>query len=49
MRVYGDGSLPFELGSGAEALRFKWSNGRGSIEGSNRYHIETWQQIGRQF
>lgn len=46
MRVYGDGSLPFELCSGAETLRFQWSNGRGSIEGSSAHHVETWQQIG---
>lgn len=47
VRVYGDGSLPFELGSGANRLRLSWSNGRGSTEGGSGYTIETWQAMGK--
>lgn len=47
LQVYGDGSLPFELGSGANGLRLSWVNGRGSIENGGGYTIASWQQIGK--
>ena len=46
-RIYGDGSLPFTLGAGKEALRLTWSNGSGSVEGDRRgYDVYAWKQMG---
>ncbi len=44
-RVYGDGSLPFEMGLNGEALRLTWRAGHGSSTGSNNYKVYKWQQI----
>lgn len=47
VRVYGDGSLPFALKSGREALRLSWRNGTGSSEGTTgQYQVYSWKQIG---
>jgi len=46
-RVYGDGSLPFELGVGGETIRLTWTSGRGNIEGERgNYSVYAWKQIG---
>ena len=46
-RVYGDGSLPFTLGAGQDALRLTWSHGAGSAEGGRgRYQVYAWKQMG---
>jgi alpha-D-xyloside xylohydrolase len=49
-RVYGDGSLPFELHTGTQTLRLSWSGDHGSgaaarIE-SGDYEVYDWKQIG---
>ncbi|MDR5727998.1 MAG: glycoside hydrolase family 31 protein [Terriglobia bacterium] len=44
-RVYGDGSLPFEMGLNGEALRLTWRAGHGSSTGTNNYKVYKWQQI----
>jgi alpha-D-xyloside xylohydrolase len=46
-RIYGDGSLPFELRSENQTLKLTWSNGRGSARGgSGNYKVYDWKQIG---
>lgn len=45
VRVYGDGGLPFEMGSGANLLRLQWSGGRGSVEGRG-YDVYAWKAMG---
>lgn len=46
-RVYGDGSLPFALGKGKEAIRLQWNAGNGSLEGArDRYQITAWKVMG---
>ncbi|MGH9401896.1 MAG: TIM-barrel domain-containing protein [Terriglobia bacterium] len=46
-RVYGDGSLPFTLGSGIGALRLSWSDGSGSVAGANSgYEVYAWKHMG---
>lgn len=44
-RVYGDGSLPFELKSEKAVARLSWSSGRGSAEPSD-YDIYRWEHVG---
>ena len=46
VRVYDDGSLPFTLRDGKDALRLSWANGKGSIEGASTYHVVAWKQMG---
>ena len=49
-RVYGDGSLPFELRSGTQTLKLSWSNNHGSatgaMKGAGSYEVYDWKQIG---
>jgi alpha-D-xyloside xylohydrolase len=45
-RVYGDGSLPFELASGNESLKLSCSQGRESAEGTRGFEVYMWQRIG---
>ena len=51
-RIYGDGSLPFEMRSGEQMLRLSWNaaTGHGSAsEGAasaTHYAVHTWQRIG---
>jgi alpha-D-xyloside xylohydrolase len=46
-RVYGDGSLPFTLGTGAETLRLQWSGDNGKAESAHsRYQITAWKVMG---
>jgi alpha-D-xyloside xylohydrolase len=45
-RVYGDGSLPFELASGNESLQLSFSQGRKSAEGTKGFEVYAWQKIG---
>ncbi|MGH9344351.1 MAG: hypothetical protein ACRD19_11390, partial [Terriglobia bacterium] len=46
-RVYGDGSLPFTLESGKEALSLSWSNGAGSVVGAQgSYEVYAWKKMG---
>lgn len=45
-RVFGDGSIPFALESGAETLRLDWSHGQGSAKGTKGYEVYAWQKIG---
>ena len=46
VRVYGDGALPFTLGTGRETLRLWWSGGAGKMEGTgNRYSINAWKKM----
>ena len=45
-RVYGDGSLPFTLGRGGNALRLQWSEGVGKVEGTDdRYLVYAWKTM----
>ena len=44
-RVYGDGSLPFELKGEKAALRLSWDNGRGTAE-TNEYDVYRWEHVG---
>jgi alpha-glucosidase (family GH31 glycosyl hydrolase) len=45
-RVYGDGTIPFELGVRGKTMRLTWSNGKGSVEGEHGdYSIYAWTQI----
>jgi alpha-D-xyloside xylohydrolase len=46
-RVYGDGSLPFELLAGGKTARLTWSNGQGNVEGERgEYSVYAWKQMG---
>ncbi|MHB1857773.1 MAG: hypothetical protein ACYCPM_10105, partial [Acidobacteriaceae bacterium] len=45
-RIYGNGSLPFEMGIHGETLRLAWRIGHGSATGSSNYQVHKWQQIG---
>ncbi len=46
-RVYGDGSMPFTMSTGEDALRLDWSNGSGRAEGSSGgYEVYAWKRIG---
>lgn len=45
-RVYGDGSLPFDLTSGKDTQRLNWSGGRGRTEGSGSYDVYAYRKIG---
>jgi alpha-D-xyloside xylohydrolase len=47
VRIYGDGGIPFTMGSGDESLRLAWSGGHGTVEGKNKaYDVHTWQHLG---
>lgn len=43
-RVYGDGSLPFTLEGGKNALQLSWKNGHGSAL-SRKFDVYRWQQL----
>jgi len=45
-RVYGDGSMPFELKSEKVALRLDWTNGAGTARTGN-YEVYRWERLGR--
>jgi alpha-glucosidase (family GH31 glycosyl hydrolase) len=46
-RVYGDGSLPFELHVDGEPMRLTWSGGKGNVDGARgKYRIYAWKQVG---
>jgi alpha-D-xyloside xylohydrolase len=46
-RVYGDGSLPFALGSGRNAMSLSWNNGHGSAGGeASAYTVYAWKHLG---
>ncbi len=46
-RIYGDGSLPFELDVDGKPMRLIWSAGKGNIEGAHgNYRIYAWKKIG---
>lgn len=44
-RVYGDGSLPFELKSEKAAMELSWSSGHGRGDASN-YDVYRWEHLG---
>lgn len=46
VRVYGDGSLGWRWKNAAESLQLSWSTGTGHAEGSSRYVVQAWKQIG---
>lgn len=47
VRVYGEGSLPFELNVDGKPMRLTWSSGRGDIQGvRGNYQIYAWRLIG---
>ena len=46
VRVYGDGSLPFEMRNGSTSLRLRWAGGHGTAEGTGDYSVYAWRQIG---
>ena len=46
VRIYGDGSIPFELGVNGKTMRLKWNNGKGSIEGERgEYNVYNWKRM----
>jgi len=46
-RVYGDGSLPFELSVLGKSMRLTWGDGRGKVEGERGdYSVYAWKQMG---
>lgn len=49
-RIYGDGTLPFEMNTGAGVLQLRWNGKTGSAtEGSasaHTYQLVTWKQMG---
>ncbi|HEV2136036.1 MAG TPA: TIM-barrel domain-containing protein [Terracidiphilus sp.] len=46
-RVYGDGSLPFTLGSGNNTLRLTWKDNSGATEGAvGKYQVYKWEKMG---
>lgn len=46
-RVYGDGSLPFELGVSGKPMRLTWSSGKGKVEGERGdYSVYAWKKMG---
>lgn len=46
-RIYGDGTLPFELNVGGKAMRLTWSGNKGNVEGDRgNYQIHAWKQVG---
>ena len=46
VRVYGDGSLPFEMRNGNTTLRLHWTGGKGTADGAGEYSISDWKQLG---
>lgn len=44
-RVYGDGSMPFELKTGQGELRLSWKNGSGEAQSTN-YNVYLWKRVG---
>jgi alpha-D-xyloside xylohydrolase len=46
-RVYGDGSIPFAIGTGKQTFSMKWSGGAGAVEGArDRYTVYAWKLMG---
>lgn len=45
-RVYGDGTLRFELADGRDRLRLRWSDGKGRAEGRSSYDVYAWKKMG---
>ena len=45
-RIYGDGSIPFEMAGGNGEIRLTWTNGTGRAEGKSDYDVYAWQQVG---
>jgi alpha-D-xyloside xylohydrolase len=46
VRVYGDGSIPFTLATGAGTMRLTWADGKGRVEGGADYDVYEWKPIG---
>ncbi len=46
VRIYGDGSVPFEMTEGQQSLRLSWRAGRGTVSGKGKYHVYQWKQMG---
>jgi len=46
VRVYGDGSLPFEMRNGNSTLRLRWDGGQGTADGAGEYNISSWKRLG---
>jgi alpha-D-xyloside xylohydrolase len=46
VRVYGGGSLPFEMRNGNSTLRLRWAGGQGAADGAGEYNISSWKQLG---
>src|ERR1039457_6331666 len=44
IRVYGDGSLPFEMRNGNSTLRLRWAGGQGTADGAGEYNISSWKK-----
>jgi alpha-D-xyloside xylohydrolase len=44
-RIYGDGSMPITLRTGADEVTLTWSHGRGNTEGNSKYEVYAWKQI----
>ncbi|HEY4356446.1 MAG TPA: TIM-barrel domain-containing protein [Acidobacteriaceae bacterium] len=45
-RVYGDGSLPFELHRAGKAMRLTWQGSRGDVNDAGEYSV-SWKQMGQ--
>jgi alpha-D-xyloside xylohydrolase len=46
-RVYGEGSLPFEMSVGEQNMRLAWSEGKGRVEGApGEYKVYAWKRMG---
>ena len=45
-RVYGDGSIPFELTNGNQTLHMSWRNGKGNTAGGSGFDVYAWEHIG---
>jgi alpha-D-xyloside xylohydrolase len=47
VRIYGDGSIPFELGVNGKAMRLTWNNRKGNVEGAHGdYNVYSWKRMG---
>jgi len=45
VRIYGDGSRPFALGSEADQATLYWNGREGRVEGSTQLRVQAWQKI----
>ncbi len=46
VRIYGDGSLPFTIGTGSETLTLQWSGAAGRVEGArDGYRVYAWKRM----